>query len=94
MEVELIEIRPILSNGPIKAFVDIKLGDLVIHEFRIIKRDGQRLQIQPPIASWRGRDGIIRYRSLFSAPAELMQRIEVTILSAWEKELKDGKSAR
>lgn len=93
MEVELIAVRPIVSNGPIKAFVDIKLGDLVIHEFRIIKRDGQRLQIQTPITSWRGRDGIIRYRSLFSAPAELMQRIEVTILSAWEKDLEDGKSA-
>ena len=92
MEVELIEVRPIVSNGPIKAFVDIKLGDLVIHEFRIIKKDGQRLQIQAPIASCRTKDGIIRYRSLFSAPAELMQRIEVTILSAWEKGLRNGKS--
>ena len=93
MEIKLIEIRSIAGNGPLKAFADIKIDNLTIHEFRIFKRDGQRVQVQAPLASWRDRDGIIRYRSLLSAPPELMQRIEVTILSGWEKGLRNGKSA-
>lgn len=92
MEIEILEIRPI-RNGPLKGFVDVRVGDLTLYEFRIFQRDGQRLQVQAPLATWRDKQGVIRYRCLFSAPAELMQRIELAVLSGWEMELKSGKSA-
>ncbi len=70
----------------LRAFVDVQLGDWKIFEWRIIKKDGQRAWVSVPMASWKDLDHKVRYRALLSIPDELKQRIEVAILSAWEKE--------
>lgn len=83
---KVIEIRPLNDGRPLKAFVDIQVGDWIIYEWRIIKKDGQRAWVSVPMASWKDLDHKVRYRALLSIPGELKQRIEVAILSAWEKE--------
>lgn len=88
MEIQVIEFRFLNNGRPLKAFCDVKVGDWVIHEFRIIKHDGQRAWVCVPQTSWKDKDGKVKYRSLLSIPGELKQRIEVAILSAWEKENK------
>ena len=89
--IEIIEIRIISGDRPLKAFVDVKIGSWIIHDWRITKQDGQRASVSVPQTSWKDREGKVRYRALLSIPGELRQRIEVAILSAWEKELKNGK---
>jgi len=54
--------------------------------------NGQRAFVSVPQTSWRDAEGNVRYHTLLSIPGELKQRIEVAILSAWEKELRNGKS--
>jgi DNA-binding cell septation regulator SpoVG len=93
-EVRVIEIRPICDGRPLKAFVDIQVGDWIIYEWRIIKKDGQRTWVSVPMASWKDLDHKVRYRALLSIPDELRQRIEVAILSAWEKENADETEKR
>ena len=85
-EVRVIEIRPLSDGRPLKAFADVQVGDWIIYEWRIIKKDGQRAWVSVPMASWKDLDHKVRYRALLSIPDELKQRIEVAILSAWEKE--------
>jgi len=91
MNLEIIELRPIFSNGPLRAFVTVRVGDWTIHEWRIIQKDGQRAWISVPQVSWKDKTGAVKYRALLSIPGELKQRIEVAILSAWEKEQQNGK---
>lgn len=86
MNIQIVEIRLLSSNRPLKAFADVQVGDWIIYEWRIIKKDGQRAWVSVPMASWKDVDGKVRYRALLSVPGELKQRIEVAILSAWEKE--------
>lgn len=85
-EVKVIDIRPLNNGRPLKAFVDVQVGDWIIYDWRIIKKDGLRAWVSVPMASWKDLDHKVRYRALLSIPDELKQRIEVAILSAWEKE--------
>lgn len=86
-EIKVIALRPLNREGPLKAFVDVQIGQWIVCEWRIIKRDGERAWISPPQASWKDRDGKVRYRILLTIPGELKQRIEAAILSAWEREI-------
>ena len=85
-EIEIIEIKPLLNGGPVRAYVTVKVGDWTIFDWRVIQRDGERILVSVPQTSWRNREGQVRYRALLTIPGELKQRIEVAILSAWEKE--------
>ena len=84
-EVKVLEIRSITDGRPLKAFADVQVNDWVIYDWRIVKHDGQRAWVSVPQVSWKSPDGKVRYRALLSIPGELKQRIEVAILSAWEK---------
>jgi DNA-binding cell septation regulator SpoVG len=85
-EIEIIELHLLPGDGVLRAFVSVRLDHLVTHEWRILKKNGQPVQVVPPMASWRDRDGVIRYKALLSLPPELKQRVSVAILSRWEKE--------
>ena len=89
-KIEVINFRLLPGNGPIKALVDIRVGDWEVYEWRIHQVDGQRAQVFYPHVSWKNKEGHVRYRALLSIPGELRQRIEVAILSAWEKEKRNG----
>jgi len=85
-KIEVINFRLLPGNGPIKALVDIRVGDWEIYEWRIHQANGQRAQVLYPHVSRKNKEGHVRYRALLSIPGELRQRIEVAILSAWEEE--------
>jgi DNA-binding cell septation regulator SpoVG len=91
MNVQILEIRVLQGDKPLKAFCDVRVGDWIIYEWRILKHDGQRAFVSVPQTSWKDHEGKVRYRALLSIPGELKQRIEVAILSAWEEENSGGK---
>ena len=37
-EVKVIDIRPLSNGRPLRAFVDVQVGDWIIYDWRIIKR--------------------------------------------------------
>lgn len=94
VEIKVIEIRFLNGDKPLKAFVDVQVGNWLIYDWRITKQDGQRAWVSIPQTSWKDKDGKVRYRALLSIPGELKQRIEVAILSAWEKEKRSEETKR
>jgi DNA-binding cell septation regulator SpoVG len=94
MNIQIIELRLLSGDRPLKAFASVQIGGWTIHDWRVVKHDGQRAWISPPQTSWKTPGGGIKYRSLLSIPGELKQRIEIAILSAWEKELHNGKRCK
>ena len=86
MEMEVVELYRLDGDQPLKAFASVRVDCWIIHDWRITQQLGQRAFVSVPQASWRDRNGKVRYRALLSIPGELKQRIEVAILSAWEKE--------
>lgn len=88
MDIEVIEIHLQRGDRPLRAFASIRVGDWTIHDWRIVRQnENERAWVSVPQTSWRDREGKVRYRALLSIPGELMQRICVAILSAWEKEI-------
>ncbi len=89
-EIEVQELRVLPSGRDLKAFASVRIGDWVIHEWRITQHEGERVQVFYPLVSWKSPDGKVRYRALVSIPAELKQRIDVAILSRWDQVRKNG----
>lgn len=88
MNIRVVEIRRPSDGRPLKAFVDIQVGDWIFHDFRVIKQDGQKAFVSPPQVSWKdSQTGKIRYKGILTIPPEQKQRIEVEILSAFQKEM-------
>jgi hypothetical protein len=88
MNIRVIEIRPLNDGRPLKAFISIQVGDWVIHDFRIVQRSGERVSVLPPQVSWKDpQTGRIKYKGILTIPPEQKQRIDVMILSAYQKEM-------
>ena len=87
MNIRVIEIRPLNDGRPLRAFADVQWGDWIIHDFRVIRQDGQKAFVSPPQVSWKDpATGEIKYKGILTIPPEQKQRIEVEILSAFQKE--------
>ena len=88
MKIDVIQIRLLSDGRPLKAFVDVQIDDWIIHDFRVIKQDGQRAFVSPPQVSWKDPEtGEIRYKGILTIPPEQKQRIDVEILSAFQREM-------
>jgi len=92
MEIEVLEVKPLSADGrPLRGFASVKVGDWIIHDWRIVQKPGERVWVSVPQVSWKDRTGTVRYRALLSISGELRQQIEVAILSAWKKEMHNGR---
>lgn len=95
MEVEILDIRLIEPSGKsLKAFADVKLGDVTVRDFRIIKEDGKRPHVKVPFSTYKDQRGRIRFRPIVILPEEVRGEIDLAILNTyeWEKEQKNGRS--
>jgi DNA-binding cell septation regulator SpoVG len=67
MNIEVIDIRLLPGDKPLKAFCDVRVNDWIIHDFRVIKQNGQRASVSPPQVSWKDPEsGEIRYKGIFN----------------------------
>jgi hypothetical protein len=95
-QVEILSLRLLLQDGSqIKGFADIKVGDWIIRDWRIIKQNGKPLQVIAPQVSWRGQKGEMQYKTIVTLPDELRGQIDFAILKRFTEELeKDNARSR
>ena len=86
-DIAVLDIKIVKGSRPLKAFIDVQVGEWVVRDWRIVKQNGQRAWVSPPQASWQDQTGTTHYKSILDVPPELKQRIDVACLAAWEKEL-------
>lgn len=87
MNIEVVNLKLINgSSRSLKAIADVRVGDWFIYNWKIVQQNCHRAQVEIPQVSWRDSSGQLRFRKLLSIPGELRQRIEIVILSTWEKE--------
>ena len=92
-EVRVIAIRPLSDGRPLKAFVDIQLGDVVIRDFWVVKEDGKRLYVKAPFSTYKDQVGQLKFRPIVVLPDEVRGEIDLAILNAYQREMekKNGK---
>jgi DNA-binding cell septation regulator SpoVG len=95
LEVQILDVRLIRSNKPLKAFADIKVGGITIRDFRIMKEDRKPPHVKVPFSTYKGPDGQLRFRPIIILPDEVRGEVDLAILNAYrrEKEQRNGKSS-
>jgi DNA-binding cell septation regulator SpoVG len=86
-EIRVIEIRPLSDGRPLKAFVDVQMGDIVIRDFRVIKESGKRLYVKVPFSTYRQQTGQLKFRPIVILPDEVRGEIDLAILNAYQREM-------
>ena len=87
-KVEVIEMRLMSGDKPLKAFCDVQIGTWTVRDFRIVKQNGQKAIVSYPQVNWKDPEsGEIKYQAILTIPSEEKQRIDVAILSAYQREL-------
>ena len=92
-EVKIIQIRPLSDGRPLRAFVDIQLGSVVLRDFRVMKENGKRLYVKVPFSTYKDQTGKLRFRPIVVLPDEVRGEIDLAILNAYqgEMEFRNGK---
>ena len=49
--VKVIGIRPTRKSGPLRAFADVKTGNMMVTDFRIFQDNGGRARVEVPMAT-------------------------------------------
>ncbi|MBC8461116.1 MAG: hypothetical protein H8D67_24285 [Deltaproteobacteria bacterium] len=80
--VEILEIKPI-ENGNLKAFVKLKIGDVVFHDFRIVQQPNQRAWVSAPVSTWVDEAEQARYKTIIELPPKLKREISEAVLNAY-----------
>ena len=94
MKIEILDLRLIDKDQPLKAFVDVKLDHITIREFRVIKENGKRLRVATPQISWKDTDGKIKYKTVITLPDELKGELDRVILNHFAEEMEKNNGQR
>lgn len=90
MKIEVLKVRLLPPGRSLRAFCDVKVDEWIIYDFRIIKQDGQRAFVSSPQVSWKDPEtGEIKYKSILTIPAEQKQRIDIAVLTAFQREVEN-----
>ena len=82
--IEVLDIRPI-QNGNLKAFVKLRIGETIFHEFRVVQQPKQRAWISAPVSTWIDETGLKHYKTIVEFPKDLKHEISETVLNAYYK---------
>ena len=85
-EVRVIEIRPTRKSGPLRAFVDVKVGDLLVRDFRVMQDYAGRPYVRAPFNTYKNATGELCFRQIVDLPDEVRGRVDTAILSAFYRE--------
>jgi DNA-binding cell septation regulator SpoVG len=95
MDIRVIDIRLSPIRGkPIRAFVDVLFGGLVLRDFRVMQDNGGKPYVKAPFTTYKDKTGRLKFRQLIALPPNLRGQVDVTILDAFyrqEKERQDDK---
>lgn len=79
---KLLEVQPV-EVGSACAYVNLRIDDLVIRGFKLIRRPDQSLWVAAPsLKRFRGQQGAA-YEDLIKLPVELKKRVDRLVLEAW-----------
>ena len=88
--VKVVEIRNTRKPGPLRAFVDVRLGNLLVTDFRVFQTDGGPARVEVPMVTWRDpgtRE--LRFKPVITLPGELMGRVQAEILSCYYRMMEE-----
>jgi DNA-binding cell septation regulator SpoVG len=84
-KIEIIKVTRLTTGGSLRGFVSIRLGALVLHDFRVIQQPNQQPWVAPPQKET-NKDGVRRFFPLIEVGEPLKKLISDKVLEAWTKD--------
>jgi DNA-binding cell septation regulator SpoVG len=85
MKIRVLDIRLLPGHKTTRAFIDIRLDDVVIKDFCVIQ-NGDKLRVKAPFTTYRNQNGKLCFRQIIDFPDEVRGRVDAAILSAFYRE--------
>jgi hypothetical protein len=88
MKVEIISIKHCESGlGNVKAFATIKIGPLIINDFKVVQQPGYRSYVASPQTSYVNKHtGKIVYKNLLVYPDDWKEQINTAVMGAYNND--------
>ena len=86
MLIEILDLRVIESGKSLRAFADVKLGEITIRDFRVVKEHGKRPHVKAPFSTYKDQKGQLRFRPIVILPEEVRGEVDLAILNAYQRE--------
>ena len=84
LDITVLTVRPV-ARGNLKGFADIRVGELVIRDLRIIQQPNQRAWVSPPQHEWIKPDGTRGYAPIVEFSPGLKLVVESLVIDAWRE---------
>jgi DNA-binding cell septation regulator SpoVG len=83
--IEVLAIKPIQNTRNLRAFASVRIGDITIHDLRIIQQEKQKAWVSLPQREYVNSDGQRRFSAVIEVSEELKRVVSDAVLTAWEQ---------
>lgn len=93
--VMVVEIRRTQKPGSLRAFADVRIGNMMVADFRIFQINAERARVEVPMTTWRDPESHkLRFKPVITLPGELMGRVQSEILSCYYRIMEEEQNDR
>jgi DNA-binding cell septation regulator SpoVG len=95
MKIEVLSVRLFPGHKTTRAFIDIRLDDVVIKDFRVVQNGGKP-HVKAPFTTYKNHNGELCFRQIIDLPDEVRGQVDTLILCAFyrEKETDHGQRSQ
>jgi DNA-binding cell septation regulator SpoVG len=85
--VELLSIRPVPNTSNLRAFASVRIGNITIHDCRIVQQPGQQAWVSLPQREYTTKGGERKFSAVIELSEPLRREVLRAVLAAWEREV-------
>lgn len=82
---EVVDLRLTDNAGSLRAYATVRIGPLLVHDFRIIQQAGQAVWVSVPQKVWNTPQGERKFSPLLELPADWKQPLADAVIAAWRE---------
>lgn len=88
MEIRVLDIRLLPGTKTTRAFVDVRIDEILVRDFRIYQTNGKP-SVRNPFTAYKDQDGKLIFREIISLPSTVQAEAHALILSEYFRRLKE-----
>jgi DNA-binding cell septation regulator SpoVG len=87
--VEVVTFKPVQTASTVKAYASVRLGGVIIHDFKVIQQPGQKPWVASPQREYTV-NGKRHYAAIVELSEALKERVTALVLEEWWREGNHG----
>lgn len=93
MDIQILDFRPLPDAKSLRAFVDVRIGNITLRDFRVMQDNGKPY-IRAPHTTYKDHTGTLRFRQIVDLPDEVRGEVDTLILSEYYHRAMEDRNER